>query len=51
MKGRNPERELPALSRSGEHTEVVPVRLPELENEQRHLVIVTPADADGRVRI
>ena len=43
MKGRNPERELPALSRSGEHTEVVPVRLPELENEQRHLVIVTPA--------
>ena len=50
MKGRNPERELPALTASGERTEVVPVRLPELENEQRHLVIVTPVGADGRVR-
>jgi hypothetical protein len=52
MKGRNPERELPALSQSGEHTEVVPVSIPELEDEQRHLVIVTPAgeSRDGRGR-
>jgi 16S rRNA (guanine527-N7)-methyltransferase len=52
MKGRNPERELPALSKFGGQSEVVPVRLPGLENGQRHLVIVTPADEsrEGRVR-
>ncbi len=52
MKGRNPERELPALGKSSEHIEVVPVHLPELEDGQRHLVIVTPAgeSRDGRGR-
>ena len=52
MKGRDPERELPALGKSGEHTEVVPVDSPGLEDGQRHLVIVTPTgeSRDGRVR-
>jgi 16S rRNA (guanine527-N7)-methyltransferase len=47
MKGRNPEHELPALGRLGEQAKVVPVRLPGLEDGQRHLVIVTPAGAGG----
>jgi 16S rRNA (guanine527-N7)-methyltransferase len=41
MKGRNPELELSALSERGEQAEVVPVRLPGLEDGRRHLVIVT----------
>ncbi len=47
MKGRNPEHELSALGRLGEQAQVVPVRLPGLEDGQRHLVIVTPAGVDG----
>lgn len=47
MKGRNPDRELSALGTLGEQAEVVPVRLPGLEDGQRHLVIVTPAGNDG----
>lgn len=42
MKGRDPEHELLALGKCGEHAEVVPVRLPGLEDGQRHLVVVTP---------
>jgi 16S rRNA (guanine527-N7)-methyltransferase len=47
MKGRNPHGELSALGKLGEQAEVVPVRLPGLEDGQRHLVIVTPAGVDG----
>ncbi len=46
MKGRNPERELSTLGKLGEQAEVVRLRLPGLEDGQRHLVIVTPAGAD-----
>ncbi len=42
MKGRNPEHELADLGGLREQAEVVPVRLPGLEDGQRHLVIVTP---------
>lgn len=42
MKGRNPAHELSALGRYAEQAEVVPVRLPGLEDGSRHLVIVTP---------
>ena len=45
MKGRDPARELSALGRFAEQAEVVPVRLPGLEDERRHLVIVTPERA------
>ncbi len=47
MKARKPEHEMSALGRLSEQAEVVPVRLPGLEDGQRHLVIVTPAGADG----
>lgn len=50
MKGRYPEQELSTLGKLGEQAEVVPVRLPGLEDGQRHLVIVTPAGADGPSR-
>jgi len=45
MKGRDPEHELSALGRYAEQAEVVPVRLPGLEDGYRHLVIVTPRGA------
>jgi 16S rRNA (guanine527-N7)-methyltransferase len=45
MKGRDAEHELSALREYGEQAEVVPVRLPGLEDGARHLVIVTPAGA------
>jgi 16S rRNA (guanine527-N7)-methyltransferase len=47
MKGRNPEHELSTLGELGELAEVVPVCLPGLEEGQRHLVIISPVDADG----
>jgi 16S rRNA (guanine527-N7)-methyltransferase len=45
MKGRNAEHDLSALGRYGEQAEVVPVRLPGIEDGSRHLVIVTPGGA------
>jgi 16S rRNA (guanine527-N7)-methyltransferase len=50
MKGRNPERELSTLGELGKRAEVVPVCLPGLEEGQRHLVIISPAGADGPSR-
>lgn len=50
MKGRNPEHELATLGKLGEQAEVVPVRLPGLEDGQRHLVIITPAGAGPVLR-
>ncbi len=47
MKGRNPEHELSTLGELGEQAEMVPVCLPGLEEGQRHLVIISPAGADG----
>ena len=47
MKGRDAEQELSALGRYAEQAEVVPVRLPGLDNGNRHLVVVTPASASG----
>lgn len=41
MKGRYPEQELSALGGYAGRTEVVPVRLPGLDDGRRHLVIVT----------
>lgn len=48
MKGRDPEQELSALGEYAEQAEVVPVRLPGLEDGQRHLVIVTPGQQTMR---
>jgi 16S rRNA (guanine527-N7)-methyltransferase len=47
MKGRDPDPELSALASYGVQAEVVPLRLPGIEDGRRHLVIVTPAGVAG----
>jgi 16S rRNA (guanine527-N7)-methyltransferase len=47
MKGRDPDHELSALDSYGVQAEVVPLRLPGIEDGRRHLVIVTPAEVAG----
>lgn len=50
MKGRDPQHELAALGKLSAQADVIVVRLSGVEDEQRHLVIVTPAGSDAPPR-